>query len=109
MKTKNTWQIATCFIVAALLSIFDVSARDGLDSTIPIDIAPLPQIPENAPRVPSATRIAACYDEDGLIYVWLRNAGECVSVDIENLTTGAYVKQMELRAHLFCKFRSNCQ
>lgn len=48
-----------------------------------------PGDPTGAPRVPSAVRVEAEYDDvTGSVLVYLANAGTSVDVAIENLTTG---------------------
>jgi len=47
-----------------------------------------PTNPGGAPRVPSAVRVEAEYDDvTGAVLVYLANAGASVDVAIENLTT----------------------
>jgi len=47
-----------------------------------------PTNPTGAPRVPSAVRVEAEYDDvTGSVFVYLANAGASVDVAIENLTT----------------------
>lgn len=62
-------------------------ASDG--EVIPILIGPSEGALSTAPRMPSATRIEAYYDEELLsVCSYLSNAGTSVSVEISNLGTG---------------------
>lgn len=88
---QKTLKFAASMIVALVLfNTFSVVAFSKKDPTTPILINPFPSIPEDAPRTPSAVRIEASFDSgENVINVWLRNAGTSVTVDIENVSTGA--------------------
>lgn len=89
MKTKKLMQFATCIIVAIVTSISAYGLNNPIkDPTIPIQISQLPRPATGAPR--SSTTIEAFLDTEMFtIDVYLRNAGESVTVDIENTTTGS--------------------
>ena len=90
MKTKTILQIATCIMMASLF----VLPIQGASSTMKDDgthvvIHSLPHDLENSPRSLSSIIIeATLYEEEGSIDVLIQNAGEEVSVMIENVTTG---------------------
>ena len=93
MKKQSFTSTARC-ILGSILFVVVTSMKIPItqrDDTRIVVVSQIPPEPFGSPRVPSSICIEAYYDnEDGLVDVWLRGAGDEVSVDIVNLTTGAY-------------------
>ena len=86
---KNILKKAILLLATFVSASVFLFAENQSAQSLTILIRPKPTNPGGAPRVPSAVRVEAEYDDvTGSVLVYLANAGTSVDVAIENLTTG---------------------